>query len=51
MIRVKKKRYPEAMSYFYKAVAVDPNNLAAHLNIGSIALDRESRTYTISFRT
>jgi tetratricopeptide (TPR) repeat protein len=38
MIRVKKKRYPEAMSYFYKAVAVDPNNLAAHLNIGSIAL-------------
>jgi tetratricopeptide (TPR) repeat protein len=38
MIRVKKKRYPEAMSYFYKAVSVDPNNLAAHLNIGSIAL-------------
>ncbi|MFO0005795.1 MAG: tetratricopeptide repeat protein [bacterium] len=38
MIRVKKKRYPEAMSFFYKAVSVDPNNLAAHLNIGSIAL-------------
>ncbi len=38
MIRVKKKRYPEAMSYFYKAVDVDPNNLAAHLNIASIAL-------------
>ena len=38
MIRVKKKRYPEAMSFFYKAVSVDPNNMAAHLNIGSIAL-------------
>ena len=44
MIRVKKKRYPEAMSFFYKAVEVDPNNLAAHLNIASIAL--RYRDYT-----
>lgn len=38
MIRVKRGRYPEAVSFFKKAVEIDPALISAHLNLGAIAL-------------